>query len=153
MLQIKKKLHSPMGRDVIWTFSVQMLVMLCGFIITKILSNRLSIDDFGLYNMIKRSAGVLSFVILAGTGIAIPRYLPIFRNQKEPFSCISFSQATLLMVLAIAVIVSPYSTHSHLQQLHFYMPIFGEQTNSASSTSHKLLFSSAVSFHCFYFLS
>ena len=39
MLQIKKKLHSPMGRDVIWTFSVQMLVMLCGFIITKILSN------------------------------------------------------------------------------------------------------------------
>ena len=103
---MKTKLHSPMGRDVIWTFSVQMLVMLCGFIITKILSNRLSIDDFGLYNMIKRSAGVLSFVILAGTGIAIPRYLPIFRNQKEPFSCISFSQATLLMVLAIAVIVS-----------------------------------------------
>lgn len=104
--QFKDKLHSPMGRDVIWTFSVQILVMLCGFIITKILSNRLSVDDFGLFNVIKRSTGVLSFVILAGTGIAIPRYLPIFRNQKAPFSGISFTQASLLIVLAIAILVS-----------------------------------------------
>lgn len=104
--QMKDKLHSPMGHDVIWTFSVQMLVMLCGFIITKILSNRLSIDDFGLFNVIKRSTMVLSFIMLAGTGIAIPRYLPIFRNQRAPFTCISFSQATLLIVLAIAFVVS-----------------------------------------------
>lgn len=104
--QLKDKLYSPMGRDVVWTFSVQIFVMLCGFIITKILSNRLSVDDFGLFNVIKRSTGVLSFVILAGTGIAIPRYLPIFRNQKASFSCISFTQASLLIVLAVAIIVS-----------------------------------------------
>ena len=94
---MKDKLHSPMGRDVVWTFSVQLFVMLCGFIITKILSNRLSVDDFGLFNVIKRSTWVLSFVILAGTGIAIPRYLPIFRNQKASFSGISFTQASLLI--------------------------------------------------------
>ena len=103
---MKDKLHSPMGRDVVWTFSVQLFVMLCGFIITKILSNRLSVDDFGLFNVIKRSTWVLSFVILAGTGIAIPRYLPIFRNQKASFSGISFTQASLLIVWTTAVIVS-----------------------------------------------
>lgn len=103
---MKDKLHSPMGRDVVWTFSVQLFVMLCGFIITKILSNRLSVDDFGLFNVIKRSTWVLSFVILAGTGIAIPRYLPIFRNQNALFRCISFSQAALLIVLTMAIIVS-----------------------------------------------
>ena len=103
---MKDKLHSPMGRDVVWTFFVQILVILCGFIIIKILSNRLSVDDFGLFNVIKRSTGVLSFVILAGTGIAIPRYLPIFRNQNALFRCISFSQAALLIVLTMAIIVS-----------------------------------------------
>lgn len=103
---MKDKLHSPMGRDVVWTFSVQLFVMLCGFIITKILSNRLSVDDFGLFNVIKRSTWVLSFVILAGTGIAIPRYLPIFHNQKASFSGISFTQASLLIVWTTAVIVS-----------------------------------------------
>lgn len=103
---MKDKLHSPMGRDVVWTFFVQILVILCGFIIIKILSNRLSFDDFGLFNVIKRSTGVLSFVILAGTGIAIPRYLPIFRNQNALFRCISFSQAALLIVLTMAIIVS-----------------------------------------------
>lgn len=103
---MKDKLHSPMGRDVVWTFFVQILVILCGFIIIKILSNRLSVDNFGLFNVIKRSTGVLSFVILAGTGIAIPRYLPIFRNQNALFRCISFSQAALLIVLTMAIIVS-----------------------------------------------
>ena len=103
---IKEKLHSPMGRDIIWTFIVQIIVMLCGFIITKILSNRLSIDDFGLYNVIKRSASVLSFVMLAGTGIALPRYMAIYKSLHSPFSSISFNQAALLIVITIAVTLS-----------------------------------------------
>lgn len=103
---LKSKMQSQMGRDVIWTFMVQMLIMLCGFAINKILSNRLTIDDFGLFNVIKRSSTVLSFVMLAGTGIAIPRYLAIFRNKQLPFSSISFNQASLCFVITIAILLS-----------------------------------------------
>lgn len=78
---IKDKLSSGMGRDVVWTFSIQILIMLCSFAINKLLANRLSIDDFGQYNVIKRSVQVLSFVMLAGVGIALPRYIPLYRND------------------------------------------------------------------------
>ena len=44
---IKEKLSSGMGRDVVWTFSIQLLIMLCSFAINKLLASRLSIDDFG----------------------------------------------------------------------------------------------------------
>ena len=75
--EIKEKLCSGMGRDIVWTFAIQMLIMLCSFAINKLLANRLSIDEFGQYNVIKRSVQVLSFVMLAGIGIALPRYIPI----------------------------------------------------------------------------
>ncbi|MBQ9230967.1 MAG: lipopolysaccharide biosynthesis protein [Prevotella sp.] len=103
--QIREKLHSPMGRDVLWTFVVQILVMACGFAITKILSNRLSIDDFGLFSVIKRSTMVLSFMMLAGTGIAIPRYLTIYHNQQLPFKSIAFNQVSFILVFLTSTLL------------------------------------------------
>ena len=76
-------LKSKMSKDVIWTFTIQMAIMLCAFAITKILSNRLSVDDFGQYNLIKRSVQVLSFVMLAGVGIALPRYIPLYQKGEN----------------------------------------------------------------------
>ena len=73
-----------MGQDVVWTFALQIGVMVCAFVITKLLASRLSIDDFGQYNVIKRSVQVLSFVMLAGVGIALPRYIPLYRNAAPP---------------------------------------------------------------------
>ena len=58
-------LRSKMSKDIIWTFTVQMMIMVCAFVVTKLLSNRLSVEDFGQYNLIKRSVQVLSFMMLA----------------------------------------------------------------------------------------
>ena len=74
---IKEKYGSKMTKDVVWTFIIQMIIMLCSFIITKLLSNRLNMDEFGQYNLIKRSIQVLSFMMLAGVGITLPRYIPL----------------------------------------------------------------------------
>ena len=38
---IKEKYSSKMTKDVVWTFIIQMMIMLCSFVITKLLSNRL----------------------------------------------------------------------------------------------------------------
>jgi hypothetical protein len=32
---IKQKLSSGMGRDVVWTFSIQILIMLCSFVVFR----------------------------------------------------------------------------------------------------------------------
>ena len=102
---IKDKLSSGMGRDVVWTFSIQILIMLCSFAINKLLANRLSIDDFGQYNVIKRSVQVLSFVMLAGVGIALPRYIPLYRNDDPPRRVAPLLSASLIYILGVSLVV------------------------------------------------
>ena len=102
---IKEKLHSGMGKDVVWTFTLQIVIMLCSFAINKLLSNRLSIDDFGQYNVIKRSVQVLSFVMLAGVGIALPRYIPLYRNGEEKRRILPLLTASLVYILGVTLVV------------------------------------------------
>ena len=102
---IKEKFRSRMGKDVIWTFSIQIAIMLCSFAITKLLSNRLSIEDFGQYNVIKRSVQVLSFVMLAGVGIALPRYIPLYQKSEQPKPIASLITSSLLYILIVTAIV------------------------------------------------
>lgn len=102
---IKEKLNSGMGRDVVWTFSIQILIMLCSFAINKILASRLSIDDFGQYNVIKRSVQVLSFVMLAGVGIALPRYIPFYRNGTPPRRIAPLLGASLIYIIGVSLVV------------------------------------------------
>ena len=102
---IKEKLNSGMGKDIVWTFSLQIIIMLCSFAINKLLASRLSIDDFGQYNLIKRSVQVLSFVILAGVGIALPRYIPLYRkgDQQQPIT--PLIKASLIYIIGITLVV------------------------------------------------
>lgn len=94
-----------MSKDVIWTFIIQITVMICAFVVTKILSNRLSIEDFGQYNLIKRSVQVLSFVMLAGVGIALPRYIPIYKKGEQKKSIIPLLAAAFIYILFVSLIV------------------------------------------------
>jgi len=102
---IREKFSSGMGRDVIWTFSIQILIMLCSFAINKLLANRLSIDDFGQYNVIKRSVQVLSFVMLAGVGIALPRYIPLYRNGTPPRRIAPLLSASIIYIIGVSLVV------------------------------------------------
>ena len=102
---IKKKLGSGMRRDIVWTFSIQILIMLSSFAINKLLANRMSIDDFGQYNVIKRSVQVLSFVMLAGVGIALPRYIPLYRNGNPPRRIAPLLGASLIYIIGVSLVV------------------------------------------------
>ena len=94
-----------MSKDVIWTFTIQMAIMICAFAITKILSNRLSIDDFGQYNLIKRSVQVLSFVMLGGVGIALPRYISLYQNGNYRKPIFPLLTASLIYIIGITIFV------------------------------------------------
>ena len=102
---IKEKISSGLGKDVIWTFTLQMAIMLCSFCINKILASRLSIDDFGQYNVIKRSVQVISLVMLAGVGIALPRFIPRYRNSTPPQQIAPLLSAALIYIIGVSVVV------------------------------------------------
>ena len=105
MHDILKKFNSRLGKDVVWTFSLQITIMLCAFAVTKLLASRLSIDDFGQYNVIKRSVQVLSFVMLAGVGIALPRYIPLYRNAVPPRPIAPLLGASLIYIIGVSLVV------------------------------------------------
>ena len=98
-------LRSKMSKDIIWTFTVQMMIMICAFVVTKLLSNRLSVEDFGQYNLIKRSVQVLSFMMLAGVGIALPRYIPLYQKGEQQKPIVPLLTAALIYIICITIII------------------------------------------------
>ena len=102
---IKEKYGSKMTKDVVWTFIIQMIIMLSSFIITKLLSNRLNMDEFGQYNLIKRSIQVLSFMMLAGVGITLPRYIPLYQKGIPRKSIFPLMKASLIFILCVSLLV------------------------------------------------
>ena len=94
-----------MSKDIIWTFTVQMMIMVCAFVVTKLLSNRLSVEDFGQYNLIKRSVQVLSFMMLAGVGIALPRYIPLYQKGEQQKPIVPLLTAALIYIIGITLII------------------------------------------------
>lgn len=102
---IKGKYGSKMTKDVVWTFIIQMIIMLCSFIITKLLSNRLDMDEFGQYNLIKRSIQVLSFMMLAGVGVTLPRYIPLYQNGTPRKSIYPLLKASLIFIVCVSLLV------------------------------------------------
>lgn len=123
---VRKHLGSGMRQDIVWTFSLQILIMFSSFAINKILSNSLSIDDFGQYNVIKRSVQVLSFMMLAGVGIALPRYIPIYRNSNPPQRITPLLAASFIYIIGISLVVfgGCILFSKHMQEI-----IIGQQDN------------------------
>lgn len=102
---IREKFMSHTGKDVLWTLLGQLSVMLCLLVINKILSNSLTVDEFGQYNMIKRGASVLSFVMLGGMGIALPRYLSFYLGGQKKTEARTFVLASILYIIMVVTIV------------------------------------------------
>ena len=96
---------SPIRKDVVWTFVTQIVTMISAFVVTKLVSNLFSIEEFGVYNVVRRSASVLSFVMLAGMGITLPRYLAMYRSQGNSRREISLQQVAVAYVVAVTLII------------------------------------------------
>lgn len=97
---------SSLRKDILWTFSSQLIVMLCAFIITKLVSNAFSVEEFGQYNVVRRSASVISFVMLGGMGITLPRYLSMFISKRMFRYVVSLLGLSCLFVLCSSLVVS-----------------------------------------------
>lgn len=93
---IKKIKNTPFFQDVILTFSVQLLLLLSNFLINKILSIRLGVSDFGLFNLGKRAGTLIGYILLAGQGIALPRYLAMEKSKDK--NKITFISSLMIVV-------------------------------------------------------
>ncbi|MCM1257610.1 MAG: MATE family efflux transporter [Roseburia sp.] len=105
MMKIKIK-DDDFINDLIITFVGQMLVMILSFILNKVISNQYSVESFGVYNLIKRSASVVSFMMLMAMGIAIPKYIAEATEKKNAKETESYMLSGLFIILSAFVVIS-----------------------------------------------
>lgn len=95
---IKTKLNSNLGKDFLVTLISQSAIIILALVLNKILSIMLGVEGYGQYSIIKRSSSVISFVMLGGMGIALPRFYPFNMAKNDQRAAKSIIVATLIIV-------------------------------------------------------
>lgn len=100
MNKIKKIIEKDIFyKDLIITFSGQMIVMVLSFILNKIISNQYSVSDYGAYSILKRLASVITFVMLMAMGIAIPKFIAEAKAKKDKNLMESYMISGLITII------------------------------------------------------
>lgn len=102
--QLKYMWSTKFGKDVAITIIGQVIVLLVAFGLNKILSIRLGTTGFGEYSIIKRTAGVITYIMLAGLGIAIPKYLATYRQVEDKVKEARYIISGLLIMGSVSLL-------------------------------------------------
>lgn len=92
-------------KDLIFTLSAQAAIMIVGLFINKYLSTHLTIEDFGIYNILKRSATVLGFTFLCGMGIALPKFIPLSNSTEERGNIVGGALSIIFSLIIFCIII------------------------------------------------
>lgn len=96
---------SKFANDVIITFMGQVIILIVAFGMNKVLSNFLSTEDFGIFNIIRRTSSVITYAILVAMGIAIPKYLAECLEKKDINSLYRYFTSALLIILTTSAVI------------------------------------------------
>lgn len=100
---ISKLKKNDFIKDVLTTFSGQFVVLLTNFIINKMMSIFVGVSQFGVFNIAKRSATVIGFIVLLEFGISVPRYFALYREQEKD-RAFSYYQVGVYLIMITSII-------------------------------------------------
>lgn len=138
MSLINRLKKSTFIRDIGITTGGQIIVMLFTFLLNKIVSMRFGPTQYMEFNLINKTAGVITYVMILSLGIAIPRYMAIYRLKNEKnreFNCLLgsfylvFLSTTLVIILCLVF------------KSKFALLVFGENTKYVSYVTPTLMLS------------
>lgn len=92
-------------KDVIITIIGQLIVLLVTFIVNKIVSVQLGTEGYTEFSIAKRSAGVISYVMLMGLGIAVPRFIPQAKAEKNEILKRKYILSSIIILLTMSLII------------------------------------------------
>lgn len=101
----RKSISSKIRQDIVVTMISQSVVMFLALLLNKLLSNMLGVEGYGQYSIIKKSSSVISFVILGGMGIALPRFFPMAIAKQNFTEAKSYVISSLNVVLITGVLI------------------------------------------------
>lgn len=126
------------------TFFTQAIILLFGFIINKLLSIELNIENYGTYCIIKRTSSVIAFTNLCGMGIALPRYLSYYIAQDKKQQICATILVSLCIITILSLIISIILLFAKNNLYHIITGI-----NNSSLYFVTILFAISISFSTF----
>lgn len=115
-------LKSEFNKDLLITITGQIVVLIVAFALNKIVSYYLGTESYGIYTISKRSAGLISYLILFGIGIAIPKYLAISIEKNDEIDESRYILSALIMMFSISLVLLGFVL---IFKKFFTMIIFG----------------------------
>lgn len=102
---MKKIFENKFKKDVVYTMLGQFIILITAFLLNKILSIKLSSAEFGVYNLSRRACSLMGYCMLAGLGIAIPKYISEYRAQKDKKRESALILTSLTIMLTISIVI------------------------------------------------
>lgn len=106
ILRLYTYLKNSFFKDVLITTFGQVVIMLFVFVLNKVISNHLSVENFGVYNLAKRATGVITYVMLMAMGIALPKYISEYKEKKDELQMSYYMIASFFIVIVCCIICS-----------------------------------------------
>jgi O-antigen/teichoic acid export membrane protein len=103
--RVKSIFSTKFGKDVMITIFGQIIVLIVAFGLNKVLSVRLGTAGFGEYNIIKRTTDIITYIMLTGMGIAIPKYLATHRERGDKETIARYTISGLLIITLLSLIL------------------------------------------------
>lgn len=109
------------------TISSQIITLISGFMVVKLISHYASIEEYGLYSLALSIAAFVSLYPFSAFDQAIARYISIFHNKSQ--YAINFTSILLLYTIMVLVL------------LLFYFLLYWNYTYYFSRDIEKILYS------------
>lgn len=93
-------------KDLLITFVGQFVVMFLSFLMNKIISNYFSIEDYGIYNIIRRIVSVVTYVMIMALGIAIPKYIAEAKAKRDEIQVAKYYNGGMFIVVLASMVMA-----------------------------------------------
>ncbi len=110
LLKNKYTISNERLKQLSFTFITQLVVLIMSFITIQLSAKYLGVDGFGEYNVARKVISTLTFPLLLGLGIAIPKYIASASGDfYRSFYLIFSALVILFFTLAVFIMISYFN--------------------------------------------
>lgn len=93
-------MEASLRKELIFSVLIQIFIMIVGLSINKLISINFGVESYSTYSIFKNLSAVISFTMLSGMGIALPKFLAVCKSKKKVFLYF-FSAAYIILIISI----------------------------------------------------
>ena len=103
--KLRELSNNEFVKDLIITSLGQVIILIVVFGLNKLLSIKLTVSQYGEYNIARRTSGLITYVMACGMGIAIPKYIAMYREKKDEENESKYLISSIIIISIISMFI------------------------------------------------